>query len=275
MLVIDSTQPNSFHLMLTAPQINTYLTDGFLHLPHFFSGGFLAELSDEMDRLMTEWAERTPGWTGDWRKKYMDTHTESKARLIAMHDLQHYSSAWMRAVTHPQMAELMVDLLGPDVEFHHSTMHVKPPEAGHPFPLHQDNAFYEHHDNRYVDVLVHLDDTSHANGEIRFLPGSHLGGYLPHIQTDQAGKKCAPHLPTDTYHLEQTVPVPAQAGDLVLFNIFTIHGSYLNTTDRDRRMVRVGYRTPDNEQIAGQSLGRPGFMLAGQRHQSNLLSCNP
>ena len=77
-------------------------------------------------------------------------------------------AAWMRAVTNPRLVGAMVDLLGEDVELHHSTMHVKPPSTGHPFPVHQDNAFYGHSDNRYVDCLVHLDDTCHENGEIRF-----------------------------------------------------------------------------------------------------------
>ena len=33
--------------------------------------------------------------------------------------------------------------------------------------MHQDNAFYAHATNRYVDTLIHLDDTGPENGEIR------------------------------------------------------------------------------------------------------------
>ena len=67
-----------------------------------------------------------------------------------------------------------------------------------PFPLHQDNPFYGHQDGRYIDVLVHLDDTRHENGEIRFLAGSHKSGHLQHITETDDGP-CAPHLPrTDT-----------------------------------------------------------------------------
>jgi hypothetical protein len=52
---------------------------------------------------------------------------------------------------------------------------------------------------------------------------------------------------------------------VVLFNIYTIHGSYINTTKQPRRMVRVGYRDPENVQVAGQSLGRPGLLVRGYR----------
>ena len=127
----------------------------------------------------------------------MDEATEKKALLVSMHDLWYLSAAWMRAVTAPQLVGCLASLLGPDVELHHSTMHVKPPETGHPFPMHQDNAFYEHHDERFVAVLIHLDDTDASNGEIRFMDGSHKMGALEHVRRPQAGEPCTPHLPTD------------------------------------------------------------------------------
>ena len=253
--------------MLTEEQKTEFWERGFLRVPNVYSPEETEELSDEMNRLMAEWANESAGWSGDWRKVYMDKETEAKSKLVAMHDLYFYSGAWARAVTHPRVVAVMTDLLGPDVELHHSTMHVKMPSTGTPFPMHQDQPFYAHRDNRYIDALVHLDDTSHENGEIRFLEGSHKEGPLEHVLKDSTGKACSPHLPPDQYRLENTVPVPAKAGDLVLFNLFTIHGSYLNRTDRPRRMVRVGFRHPDNVQIAGQSLGRPGLMISGQRRR--------
>jgi hypothetical protein len=81
-----------------------------------------------MNRLMAEWAQDDAAWTGDWRKAYMDEETEKKSKLIAM--------------PHPRLVGAMVDLLGPNVELHHSTMHVKPPQTGHPFPMHQDTTLF-------------------------------------------------------------------------------------------------------------------------------------
>jgi phytanoyl-CoA hydroxylase len=250
--------------MLTAEQVVFYRENGFLHIPGVFSADETRALSDSMNQLMKEWATTFPGWTGPWRRDYMDAATERKSKLTAMHDLHFYSAEWMRAVTHRKVVAAMVDLLGPNVELHHSTMHVKPPSTGHPFPMHQDNPFYAHTDGRYIDALVHLDDTSHANGEIRFLAGSHKLGAITHV-TETAEGPCTPHLPFADYKLEDTVPVPAKAGDLVLFSIHCIHGSYINTTDKPRRLVRVGYRDPQNRQTAGQSHGRPGLIVAGYR----------
>jgi hypothetical protein len=251
--------------MLTAEQINFYNEHGYLHIPAMFTRAETDELSDELDRLVQDWAFTNEGWTGPWRLAYMDPETEKKSKLTYLHDLQFYSDAWMRAVTHPRLVDAVSDLIGENVELHHSTLHIKPPQSGHPFPMHQDNPFYAHANGQYVDVLVHLDDTRHDNGEIRFLDGSHKLGALPHITTMPDGTACSPHLPTDQYKLEDTVPVPAKRGDVVFFSIYTIHGSYINTTKQPRRLVRIGYRDPCNLQSDGYAAGRPGLMVSGYR----------
>ena len=71
------------------------------------------------------------------------------------------------------------------------------------------------------------------------------------------------------YNLKDSIPVPAKKGDVVMFNINTIHGSYINQTPFPRKLVRVGYRNPDNQQLEGQSFGRPGLMLKGRRNRDN------
>jgi phytanoyl-CoA hydroxylase len=246
----------------------SYAENGYLHVPGVFAGEEIDALDREMDRLIQDWSFEA-AWEGPWREALVDPEMVREVRLSALHDLQLYSSAWARAVVHPPMAAVLSNLLGPVVEFHHSTMHVKPPERGAPFPLHQDYPFYPHADDRYVDVLVHLDDTSAENGEIRFLPGSHKLGPLDHIWQGPDGSPSAPHLPMDRFRLEDTVPVPAARGDIVLFNIDTVHGSYLNRTDRPRRLVRMGYRAADNLQVGGQSHGRPGVIVAGVRARAD------
>jgi phytanoyl-CoA hydroxylase len=268
-----SVQRTSPFNELTPEQVREYHEKGFLRIPQMFTAEEIDAMSDDLDWLIDVWATKDQGWTGPWRKQYMDAATEKKSKLIALHDLQYYSGPWARAVTKHKLAAAMADLLGtvdaPSdvVAFHHSTLHVKPPETGHPFPMHQDWAFYKHANDRYVDVLVHLDDTRHENGEIRFLAGSHKLGKLDHVVKDEEGKGCTPHLPFKDYRLEDTVAVPAKRGDVVVFNILTIHGSYVNTTERNRRLVRVGYKHPDNEQFDGQSKGRPGWTVWGRRQR--------
>src|SRR3954451_1195303 len=175
--------------VLSPDQVEFYREQGYLHIPAMFTPEETDRLAEDLDWMIETWAIKDQGWTGPWRKKYMDAATEQKSKLIALHDLQYYSDAWSRAVVKPRLAGEMADLIGGEcVELHHSTLHVKPPETGHPFPMHQDWAFYKHADDRYIDVLVHLDDTRHENGEIRFVNGSHRLGTLEHVVKDDEGK---------------------------------------------------------------------------------------
>src|ERR1051325_10321824 len=184
-----STQRRVEPNVLSEEQISFYRENGFLRIPRMFGAEEIEQMSEHLDWVIETWAIKDQGWSGPWRKQYMDAATEKKSQLIALHDLQYYSDAWARAVTKRELAGAMADLLnGGPVEFHHSTLHVKPPETGHPFPLHQDWAFYKHADNRYIDVLVHLDDTRHENGEIRFVDGSHKLGALEPIVKSEEGK---------------------------------------------------------------------------------------
>ena len=55
---------------------------------------------------------------------------------------------------------------------------------------------------------------------------------------------------------------------MVFFSILTIHGSYINTTRQPRRLVRVGYRDPQNLQSEGYATGRPSLIVRGYRARS-------
>ena len=253
--------------VLTPEQVAFYHEHGYLRIPSVFSEAEIDQMADELDWQIETWASKSQGWSGPWRRVYMDEETEQQSKLIALHDLHRYSKAWCDAVTNHNLTGAIADLIGPNVELHHTTLHAKPPETGHPFPMHQDWAFYKHEDGRYVDCLVHLDDTDDHNGCIRFLDGSHKQGALEHVTRNPDGMNCTPHLPTADWDLEDTTPVPAKRGDVVVFCIHTIHGSRINQSDQMRRMVRVGYRDPDNRQTGGQSEGRPGLMVWGQRRR--------
>jgi ectoine hydroxylase-related dioxygenase (phytanoyl-CoA dioxygenase family) len=251
--------------MLTPSQIDFFNENGFLRIPKVFTPEEIRAMSEELDSLIQDWATTNIGWTGPWRQVYMSPDIEKRSMLTHLHDLHFYSEAWCKAVANHRLVEAMADLLGPNVELHHTTLHCKPPETGMPFPMHQDSPFYRHEGPGYIDALVHIDDATSENGCLKFIPGSHKRGHLEHILQMPDGTGCSPHLPTDQYRLQDAVECPAESGDVVAFSIYTVHGSEINRTDRWRRLVRIGYRDPRNLQIGGQSRGRAGLMVHGLR----------
>lgn len=251
--------------MLSQGEIDFYRENGYLLLKQVYDPAELRRMSEELDYVIRTFANWGAAWKGPWRKRYMDEEQDRKAVLVAIHELHHYSAAWYRAIGAPGLTEALSQLLESDcVELHHTTLHAKPPDSGAPFPMHQDLPFYAHEDGlKYCDTLVHLDDADETSGCIKFLPGSHHLGALEHI----LGPETAPHLPTDRFRLEDAVSVPARAGDVVVFSLWTVHGSNVNRGDKWRRLVRMGYRDPANRQTAGQALGRPGIIVRGVRPQ--------
>jgi ectoine hydroxylase-related dioxygenase (phytanoyl-CoA dioxygenase family) len=247
---------------LSPEEVQFFQENGYIKLEQMYSPEEVEEMGTELDYIMEKFASWDAAWKGPWRKDYMDDKEDEQATLVAIHELQHYSAAWSRAVTKRELGAAVGDLLRTDaVELHHVTLHAKPPDKGAPFPMHQDLPFFPHADNRYVDCLVHLNDADENSGCIKFLQGSHKNGKLKHI----TGEGTAPHLPTDQYRLEDAISVPAKAGDVVLFTLWTIHGSAVNHSTDWRRLVRLGFRDPRNMQEGGQAMGRPGLLVKGVR----------
>src|SRR5262245_1146835 len=244
---------------LTADEVDFYAQHGFLRLRGVFTPEEVAELSEELDYVIENFATRGKGWSGPWRQQLMNATEEAQSVLVALHEIEMYAASWMRAILKPRLTESLADILGPAVEFHHATLHAKGPDFGAPFPMHQDYPFYPHQDGRYIDAILHVDGADEDGGCLKFLDGSHKLGALQHNMTG------SPHLDQTVYRLEDAVAVPADPGDVVFFSIHTIHGSSLNRRPRWRRVMRLGYRDPHNRQLSGQGYGRPGLMVHGLR----------
>jgi phytanoyl-CoA hydroxylase len=253
------------HTRRTAPlalgqaDVDFYDQHGYLRLKGVFSKDEIAELSDELDYVIENFATRGKGWSGPWRQQLMSAQEEAQSVLVALHEIECFAASWMRAILKQRLVQSLADILGPAVEFHHATLHAKGPDFGAPFPMHQDYPFYPHEDGRYIDAILHVDDADEDSGCLKFLDGSHTLGPLVH------NMEGSPHLDQTKYRIEDAISCPAEAGDVVFFSIHTIHGSSLNRRPRWRRVMRLGYRDPHNAQVRGQGLGRPGLMVRGVR----------
>jgi phytanoyl-CoA hydroxylase len=185
-------------------------------------------------------------------------HAWSGGKLAGYHDLQYHDAVFARMVAQPRLVEVLRDLIGPNVQLHHSKMLVKPPEAGAPFPMHQDYPYFPHERHTLVAASVHLDETDEENGCLHVVPGSHKLGPL-----DAQGES---H--TVDYPLESGTPCPASAGDVLFFNYLTIHGSGVNGSARVRRNVLFQYRDPADRPILNDGVEEHvdwgmGLMVAG------------
>jgi ectoine hydroxylase-related dioxygenase (phytanoyl-CoA dioxygenase family) len=203
-----------------------YDENGFLLVPGVFDAGEVEEMRDALARVLAaEAGETNHSWSA----------VEDRSLVLkGHHDLQYMDAVFTRMVAHPRLVDVLVDLIGPNVQLHHSKMLVKPPEQGAPFPMHQDYPYFPHERHTMLAASVHLDDTDEENGCLHVIPGSHKLGPL--------AAEGASH--TVDYPLESGTPCEARAGDVLFFNYLTIHGSGVNRSARTRRNVLFQYRDP-------------------------------
>ena len=232
-----------------------YREHGYVHARGVFEVGEVEEMRAAIERIL----EHVAGSEHD------ENHVWSSERealvLKGFHNLQYHHGAFTRAVVHPRLVALLTELLGPNVQLHHTKMLVKPPEQGASFSMHQDYPYFPHERHTVLAASVHLDDADEGNGCLRVVPGTHLLGPLE----AQGPSNVVDPL---EYPLERGTPVPAAAGDVVLFNYLTVHGSGPNRSSRTRRNVLFQYRDPADPPVLRDGVEEhvnwgQGLMVAG------------
>ena len=152
----------------------------------------------------------------------------------------------------------VAQLIGENVQLHHTKYHVKPPAVGAPFPMHQDYPYFPHESHTMLAAAIHIDAADVANGCLCIVPASHKQGPLAH-QNDGSH-----YLPLEQWPLERAVACEAREGDVLIFNYLTVHGSYVNHSQRPRRLLLVQMRSPADRPTAQEHLSPgQGTMLRG------------
>ena len=124
--------------------------------------------------------------------------------------------------------------------------------------MHQDAPFFPHDNHSMIAAIFHFDDAPIEKGCLRVVPGSHKLGMLPHIGEGSW------HLSPEEYPVEDALPIPAKAGDVVFFSYLTIHGSGINESQEARTTVLVQMRDPeDPPSIRTHESRGQGMMLRG------------
>jgi ectoine hydroxylase-related dioxygenase (phytanoyl-CoA dioxygenase family) len=142
------------------------------------------------------------------------------------------------------VVDVVEDLLGPDLKFHHSKLNFKAPHGGEEVKWHQDIQFWPHTNYDLLTVGVFLEDVSPGMGEVGFVPGSHDGplydlydgdtwvGALGDDDVARAGVDRAAY------------PV-GPAGSITVHHCRTVHGSAPNTSPHPRPLLLQTYSAAD------------------------------
>jgi ectoine hydroxylase-related dioxygenase (phytanoyl-CoA dioxygenase family) len=147
------------------------------------------------------------------------------------------SDACREFVSSKLFRDLCFDLLGPDVRLYWDQAVYKKPGTESPFPWHQDNGYAYVEPQQYLTCWVALTDADENSGCPLVVPGLHRDGTLAH-RLGELGFVCLEN-PSDA------VPVPARAGDVVVFSSLTPHCTGPNLTRDHVRKAYIVQFAPD------------------------------
>jgi phytanoyl-CoA hydroxylase len=242
--------------MLTEEQIAFYRENGYIHVPGLLTPEEAADYRRETHDLMARLsAIRNIDATWGSAK---DIAGGVVTQLQHCHDVQFQSAAFARLIVDERVTGVAADIIGPNIQLHHTKAFVKPPEKGSPFPLHQDAPFFPHDNHSMIAVIIHFDDAPLEKGCVRVVPGTHKNGIMDHISTGGY------HLDPEKYPVESATPVPAKAGDALFFSYLTVHGSGINESNEARTTILIQMRDPlDPPTIRTHESRGQGMMLRG------------
>ncbi len=241
--------------MLTDEQKQFYADNGYVLVPGLLTSEEAAMYRQETHDLAHR-LSAIRSINSTWGSA--NTVTDKPTQLLHCHDVQFQSAAFSRLLVNDKLTEVAADLIGPNVQLHHTKMFIKPPEKGSPFPMHQDAPFFPHENHSMIAAIVHFDDAPVEKGCVRVVPGSHKLGLLPHIATGSW------HLSPDEYPVAEAIPIEAKAGDALFFSYLTIHGSGINVSAEARTTILIQMRDPaDPPSFRAHESNGQGMMLAG------------
>jgi ectoine hydroxylase-related dioxygenase (phytanoyl-CoA dioxygenase family) len=233
--------------MLTLQQIEAYRRDGYLVIPRLIVGAQLDELRALTDRIV---AEARGVSVSDELYDLEPSHSASLPRVRRLKPAIFKRHAFFHALARdPKITSLVGQLLGPNVRQHGGKLNMKSAGYGSAVEWHQDWAFYPHTNDDVLAIGIYLDDCDLDNGPLLVVPGSHLGPTHDHHVN---GRFCGAMDPVASgVDVAKPVALAGSAGSMTMHHARLVHGSALNRSNRQRRLLLHEYAAADAWPLMG------------------------
>jgi phytanoyl-CoA hydroxylase len=223
--------------MLSPAQIEQFRTQGFVLAEGAVPAATVAALNAVLEGWVEESRAHTANWdrmlNGKMRFDLEPGHSAEAPKLRRVGSPCDASDVYRDYLFEGPGADLVAQLVGPDVRFHHCKLNIKFPGMAAKVDWHQDLPFEPHTNRDLVTTLLLLDDMNEENGCLRVVPGSH-DIWLSHYSGERFTGATDPALAEG--FMRASVPIAGRAGDICLMHGLAVHGSEPNFSDRPRRL---------------------------------------
>jgi ectoine hydroxylase-related dioxygenase (phytanoyl-CoA dioxygenase family) len=218
--------------VLTQAQKDFYEEQGYLLLPSHIPAAVIDGCVAEIDAFREEARSLT---ASNARLDLEDSHTPENPRVRRIKQPASISKVFDDLMRSDHILAPVRDLIGPNLRLHNSKLNMKSAEYGAPVEWHQDWAFYPHTNDDVLAVGVLLNDVDEANGPLMVFPGTQRDPIYDH----HSGGVFAGTMDLDAAGLDvkDAVKLTGPRGSISIHHARTVHGSALNTSNRDRMLL--------------------------------------
>jgi ectoine hydroxylase-related dioxygenase (phytanoyl-CoA dioxygenase family) len=242
---------------LTSEQKTFFDDNGYLVLPGFYDEATMAEMRDQFHDLIAN----TDGRPAALRYSYMDPaegyeidpYNPKNVRGIMDQTLA--NDYWYNQFLDPRIIEVLIDLFGPDIDFHNGKVRNNPPGFVNDQSWHQDWPYELHTKPELAAAITYLDETDVDQGATSVIPGSHKRGEWPTLESS--------HTIPDTEVAEvETLTVKTRPGDVLFIHVQVVHTAGHNFTNVSRHKIINEYKTKSAVDCWGNRCAFAGLPLA-------------
>lgn len=236
--------------VLSQTELQAYRQDG-LTVPRVRLSG--PEL-EAVQQLTCALATENPGLL---EKPFISPHVSQNARTN--------HQAWFELARTPYILDMIEQIIGSDIILFNTVLFYKAAGGTPVTPFHQDGPAFPIRPMEAALVWLAVFDSVVENGALRYIPGSHASRRNFEIHRYEGSAFTAEALAIDEsqFDLCEARDVELEAGQMVIFHPYLIHGSHPNDGTRTRAGYALRYMPSTSHYDRKWAASEPGRFAPG------------
>lgn len=228
--------------VLTKEQRNSYFEKGYLCVESIVSQDWIDRILEVTDQMVDKSRSLR---SSDAVFDLEPNHSAELPRLRRLSSPVDQHPIYWEFASESIIPDIVGDLVGPDVKFHHSKLNFKWADGGEEVKWHQDITFWPHTNYSPLTVGAYLHDVGDDQGPLGVLPGSHEGELYNQYNEQNQWVGCLSDPDVERLDLDRVEYLTGPAGSITIHNCRAIHGSRVNRSPIGRPLLLNAYSSAD------------------------------
>ena len=228
--------------VLNQRQRKSYFETGYLLLEKVLSDEWIERLRRATDEKIEESrAVTVPDAVWDLEA----SHTAENPRLRRLTSPNDHHPDFWEYASKSIVPDIVADLVGPNVKFHHSKLNFKWARGGEEVKWHQDIQYWPHTNYSPCTVGTYIYDCGPEQGPLMVMPGSHQGELYDQYNDEGQWVGCLSPNDEAALDISKAVSLTGPAGSLTIHNCRMLHASKPNQSALGRPLLLNAYAAAD------------------------------